>query len=367
MSTRRKKSDKNQVSLDYFTGRVLGLYVYLGIDRHKREGQQTVGQPPTHRDGPAVCPLCLRSDRVIHRGTRITKNRGNEPIYNCRRCNYKFANTPYARTHYPDWVVDRVLSLAIYGLPLRTIADEVKREALIRGEDTKICRQSVRNVIQRNLKIILDFELNAHLNSESMTWQIDDTPQRYTGKRKEKDGTTELNNRQVFAWITNVIVEETRYWLVCWISEGRSLLESEQAIRRALRVAKRAPVLIKCDGYKGHIRGVRCLLKHVKIVSISKDQDFAWINIIERLHRFLRAFAVKKRRTFRSLDTLKYSTELVRIYYNFFRPHETLDGETPARRAGIEYPYHEGLTWSEFIRFAFDWIRKRRHGIQASL
>jgi hypothetical protein len=271
-------------------------------------------------------------------------------------------------------------------LQLRTIADEVKREGLIRGENVKICRQSVRNVIQRNLKIILDFELNAHLKPESMTWQIDDTPQHYTGKRKDKEGdpkqanrssdatekdatdiksksNNKLNNRQLFAWITNVIIEETRYWLVCWISEGRSLLESEQAIRRALRVAKRAPVLIKCDGYKGHIRGVRCVLKHVKITSIPKDQDFAWINIIERLHRFLRSSAVKKRRTFRSLDTLKYSTELVRIYYNFFRPHETLNGETPARRAGIEYPYHEGLTWSEFIRFAFDRIRKHRHGI----
>ena len=178
----------------------------------------------------------------------------------------------------------------------------------------------------------------------------------------KSEGSTKLNNRQLFAWITNVIVEETRYWLACRISEGRSFLESEEVVRRALRVVKRAPSLIKCDGYKGHIRGVRCVLKHVKIASVPKDQDFAWINIIERLHRFLRSFAVKKRRTFRSLEMLRYSVELVRIYYNFFRPHETLDGETPAKRAGIEYPYHEGLTWSEFIRFAFEWLRKQRRG-----
>jgi len=308
--------------------------------------------------------MCGRSEKVIRRGKRITKYRGNVQRYYCKGCRFRFVDTLYARTHFPDWVVDRVLDLAVKGLRPRQIVEEVLKEAKIRGQNMSISTKSISNIIKRNVKILLGFERYVRRKERAATWQIDDSPQPFSGKRKEvkqiQSKKTESKRSKPFLWITNVFEEETRYWLSAFVSATRSYEVSERATRLALLRAKYAPQLVKCDGYRGHFRGVRNVLRLVEIISKPKKEDYGWINLVERLHRTMRSLAIKKRRHFRSSESLEGSTELVRFYYNFLRPHAALDGDTPAKRAGIEYPYHDDLTWSKLIRFAYDFVKKQK-------
>jgi len=71
-------------------------------------------------------------------------------------------------------------------------------------------------------------------------------------------------------------------------------------------------------------------------------------NIVERLHG-----TVKERlKVMRGLDrdeTAQRMLEANRIYYNYLRPHQALNGKTPAEKAGIDLRL-EGNKWIALIR-----------------
>lgn len=312
----------------------------------------------------AVCPDCGTMNEVIKRGYRNTKYRGQVQRYQCKICRKRFVHSPYTRMRWPDWVVDAVLDLKVNGLRDSQIAKAVANEAKRHNEEIRLSPKSIINIVRRAVRVILEFERYAPRKEKAATWLIDDTPQPWSKNRppcgNTADTDTDSADEYLFFWITNVLEEENRYWLSGVSSDNRSYVNSETATRLALLRAKYGPQLVKCDGYKGHNKGVRQVLKHVEIIAKSKKEDYGWINYVERLHQTIRSLAIKKRRHFRALENLGLLVELVRIYYNFMRPHESLNGIPPAKRAGVEYPYHEGLTWSELIRFAFGFLRKRR-------
>jgi hypothetical protein len=315
-----------------------------------------------------ICPKCGKQDKVILRGVRKTTLRGAVQRYGCKRCNHRFLNEPFIHTWFPDWVYEKVLEESVNGLRDFQIAKSVNSEAKRRNEDFSISPRTVLNIKMRAVKIIGEFELRARRREKSATWQIDDTPQPYSKKKKNdqienSDGVSLKKRKKNFAWITSIFEEEGRYCLSQVTSEDRTACNSEKAMRLALIRAGYGPQLVKCDGYKGHVKGVRAVLRLVEIDSQPKKKNFAHINRIERYHRTLRSLALKKKRHFRSIKALDVSAELSRQYYNFMRPHASLNGMPPAKIAGIEYPYHEGLTWLEFIRFAFFFLRRHRCSI----
>jgi hypothetical protein len=344
-------------------GKNASLFDFMSLQ--DRIGERKNNQPPLMdpSDEQAICPKCGESDRVIKRGVRITKFRGNVQRYECTMCNYRFAHTPYIRMRWPDWVYDAVLEAKVNGLRDAQIAKAVSDEAGRRKEKVIMLSKSISNIVCRAVKILLDFERYVPRKERAAIWQIDDTPQPFSKKKEPSQTTSDKGTRSRvgnFLWITNIFEEESRYWLSAVVSDNRSFLNSETAARLALQRAKYGPQLMKSDGYKGHVRGVKGALRHVDIISITKKENYAWINRIERLHQTMRSMAVKKRRHFRSVQSLRITVEIVRINYNFLRPNEALLGLTPAKKAGIDYPWHEGLTWTELIRFAFNFIRRHK-------
>jgi len=56
----------------------------------------------------------------------------------------------------------------------------------------------------------------------------------------------------------------------------------------------------------------------------------------------------------RGLDNDKSAEKMLeanRIYYNYIRPHQALNGKTPAEKAGIDLQL-EGNKWEELIKRA---------------
>lgn len=313
------------------------------------------------------CPSC-GSTSAIKKGYRTRVRKGDSiQRWGCKECGYRFIDDPTAGSHFPIWAVDRVLDLAARGRKSKEIVEEVKRESSLLGQRVTMSVQSIPNLIKRYVEMLLLFEQFVPRKETPSEWQIDDSPQRFSEKKSLieqmpkvdpqvcQTAAGEFEKRRRFFWITNVFQVENRYWLSALASINRGQRESENALKLALKRAKCAPGSIRCDGSKSHIRGIKKCLQHVPILSKTKKQDYAWINMIERLHRTMRGLAIKKRRPFRSLETLQYLVELVRVYYNFLRPHEALSGDTPAKRAGIAYP-HGG--WSDLIRYAQKIIRK---------
>ncbi len=107
----------------------------------------------------------------------------------------------------------------------------------------------------------------------------------------------------------------------------------EQALRNAgkapkeLVTSKLCPYLDGIEptftGNTGHIQGSPFSVK-------------ASTSLIERFHGTLKR-RTKVMRGLKSLATLKRFTDGFVVYYNYFRPHEALNGKRPAEAAKMDY------------------------------
>jgi len=333
------------------------------INRQNCNCEKSNSQSPstTSEAQQAACPKCGKTGNIIRRGNRETSFRGNVQRFGCKSCHIRFTSTPYIRMRWPDWVHDAVLSFKVNGLRDSQIAKAVMDEARRRNENICLSSKSINNIVSRAAKILLEFERYAPRTEKAAIWQIDDSPQPYSKKKETAQTQPDKNvksRKGDFLWITNVFEEDSRYWLSSVVSDNRNYPNSETAIRLAVQRAKYAPQLLKSDGYRGHVKGAKAALRHIEVALRTKKEDYGWINRIERLHQTMRQLAVKKRRHFRSVKSLRITVEIVRIHYDFIRPNEALLGLTPAKKAGVAYPWHKDLTWSELIWFAFTFLRK---------
>jgi hypothetical protein len=62
-------------------------------------------------------------------------------------------------------------------------------------------------------------------------------------------------------------------------------------------------------------------------------------NLIERFHGTLKE-RTKVMRALKNRDTLEKFMDGWLVHYNYFRPHMSLDGKTPAEASGINFPFH---------------------------
>ena len=68
-------------------------------------------------------------------------------------------------------------------------------------------------------------------------------------------------------------------------------------------------------------------------------------NLIERFHGSLKD-RTKVMRALKNKDTLEKFTDGWLVHYNYFRPHMSLDGKTPAQEAGIKFPFRN---WKDVV------------------
>ena len=68
--------------------------------------------------------------------------------------------------------------------------------------------------------------------------------------------------------------------------------------------------------------------------------------LIERWHETLKE-RTKVMKGPKTIDSANHFMTGFLVDYSYFRPHESLDGKTPAQEAGIKFPYSN---WAEIIR-----------------
>jgi len=147
-------------------------------------------------------------------------------------------------------------------------------------------------------------------------------------------------------WILTVIDTASRTWLVGYVSKSR---DEDASLKTLNFVTKRCSGYfgkrVRCDGHRPHILNI----KRIGMIpdARTKMKDFGWINLIERLHRFARSKALKKRKKFRSLKTLQLTVDLIRHHYNGLKPHSFLNGQTPIQHIfGLRFS-----RWSDWILY----------------
>jgi hypothetical protein len=118
-------------------------------------------------------------------------------------------------------------------------------------------------------------------------------------------------------------------------------------MRKAYLKAGKAPKRILTDGLKVYPDAVDLVFGGETRHIVSKPfVEVDSTNVIERFQGTLKD-RTKVMRGFKKPDTATLILDGWLVYYNYLRPHESLGDKTPARIAGINFPYQ---SWQDIVK-----------------
>jgi transposase-like protein len=175
---------------------------------------------------------------------------------------------------------------------------------------------------------------------------------------------TEKIDGENYSWAWNLLDHETRFLIASEVTKHRNIEDARKVLQDAKEVANgQRPDFIVTDKLPAYKQAIttefftvrKPRTEHVKLKNIKEGTNN---NIVERVHGTIR----ERLKVMRGLDhdeSAKTMLEGNRIYYNYLRPHQALNGKTPAEKAGIDLQL-EGNKWEELIKRAKRNAKERR-------
>ncbi len=148
-------------------------------------------------------------------------------------------------------------------------------------------------------------------------------------------------------WLWDIIDADTRYLLASRLSMSRTTRDAQILMDRAKRTAGKAPQTVLTDklaSYNDVDYGKDA--EHIHGNPFRFKESGESTSQIERWHGTVKA-RTKVMRGLKNVETAHDFVDGFLAYYNYLRPHESLENKTPAEVSGISYPYKN---WDELIR-----------------
>lgn len=281
----------------------------------------------------STCRFC-GSVNIIKWGYRKTKN-VRKPRFRCEDCGKTFVmDEGFSKMRFDPKIITLALDLYFKGVSLRKIGDHIKQ---FYGFD--VSHMGIYKWLQKYGKIINDYvdQLEPEL---SEVWHTDEMKVKCGGK---------------WTWLWNVMDAGTRFLLATHISDARASTDARKPFKKAKEVAKGKPDIMVTDGLHAYIDAFKkefFTLRNPRTKHIRKPRfvDRTNNNLVERLNGTVR----EREKVMRGLKTKRTAKALVkgyRAYYNFIRPHQSLNGKTPAEEANIELELGNNK-WKSLIKKA---------------
>jgi putative transposase len=157
-------------------------------------------------------------------------------------------------------------------------------------------------------------------------------------------------NRKKY-WLFDCIDAKTRFLLASHLSPNRGTREARTLMDKAAERAGKTPKVIMTDKLAAYLDGIE--LAYGADAEHRQGSPFdvrTNTNLIERFQGTLKD-RTKVLRGLKKPETAKRFVEGWLIHYNYFRPHISLKGKTPARRAGIILSAND---WLDVVRQPMD-------------
>jgi putative transposase len=148
-------------------------------------------------------------------------------------------------------------------------------------------------------------------------------------------------------WLWDIIDERTRFLLASRLSISRTTRDAQILMDRAVKMAGKHPKVVLTDKLASYLD-----VRYGKDTEHIQGSPFRILSSgestsqIERFHGTIKA-RTKVMRGLKNIESAHDFVDGFLAYYNYLRPHETLENKTPAEVAGINYPYKN---WDELIR-----------------
>jgi transposase-like protein len=252
---------------------------------------------------------------VVKDGIRHNK-KGDLQVYLCRTCGKHFTlNLGFERTRVTPQVITSAMQLYFTGESLRNIMNFLKLQGV------KISHVSVLKWINKYVALMSEY-LGKIKPNVSDTWRADEIYIKFSG-----------NMKYLFAMMD----DETRFWIAQEVAETKEKYDARNLLRMSKEVAGKKPETFITDGLASYhdaykkefwtLKGPRT--EHVRHIKLRGDIHN---NKMERMNGEIRD-REKTMRGLKKTDTLILKG--YQIYHNYIRPHEALNGKTPANACGI--------------------------------
>jgi transposase-like protein len=274
-------------------------------------------QPKIFADDAIQCDQC-GSIRVMRYGTYKEKQ-----VYKCKDCQHKFKEPSLLKgLKFDPEIVTFALDLYFSGLSLRKVARNINDHF-----ELDLSFSTVYSWIQKYIPRISE-NVNSLIPQLSNQWHVDELFVKMKGGETRK-------GQSGIAYLWNIMDRESRFLIASKLSEKRDINGAIQAFNEAIKNSHgNKPQTVYTDALRVYREGVKQVLgvetDHVAKCGITKPH--ANNNRVERLNGTLRE-RVKVQRGWKSHKSA--IAEGQRIYYNFVKPHETLNGKTPAEKVGL--------------------------------
>jgi len=267
-----------------------------------------------------VCLVCS-SKRIVKHGVRHNKS-GNLQRFTCRDCGKRFVmNLGFEGMKASPKIITSAMQLYFTGESLRNV------QQFLRLQGVKISHVTVYRWITKYVSLMEKY-LSQITPKVSDTWRADEMWLKIKGNPK---------------YLYALMDDETRFWIAKEVAGDKFTAEAigyaTRLFQQGKEIAGKKPLTLITDGLHAyHLAYNREFYahrkpqtRHVRHVTWKKGKEDN--RKMERLNGEIR----DREKVMRGLK--KPDTPIItgyQIYHNYLRPHEALNGGTPADACGIE-------------------------------
>ena len=268
------------------------------------------------------CKFC-GSSNVVKNG----KSKKGVQNWLCRDCGKAFVdNNSLPRMKSPVNHVASSVYLYYTGSSLNEIRRHIEQQHGILPSDSTIY-----NWVKRFSKVAVE-EADKYTPEVGNTWIADETVLRIGDNKKY--------------WLWDIIDSDSRFLLATYLSPTRGTKDAQNLMERAYKKAGKSPKAVVTDKLASYLDGIELTFgastKHKQGGPFDIESN---TNLIERFHGTLKD-RTKVMRGMKTPESARAILDGWLVYYNYFRPHESLKDKTPAEVAKIEFPFRN---WADVV------------------
>lgn len=273
-----------------------------------------------------ICKYC-GSEQVVKNGKV-----NDSQVFKCKDCSHRFTEgSDFPKMRIESQIISSSIDLYFEGLSVRKIQTQIEKLY-----NVSVSQVTVWKWIMRYSALVSQYVET--LSPQLMgIYHVDETAIKCKGIQK---------------WFWEIIDEQSKFLVASHLSGSRTTEDAIALFDKNIKIAKRKPLTIYCDGLPAYVDGYNKVFRTMKADSRPELVRRVGIkavrnqNVVERLHSTLKN-RLKTTRGLKDEETVRTLLEGWVVHYNYVRKHQTLN-MTPAQASGIKV---EG-NWHSLVKEA---------------
>ena len=260
--------------------------------------------------------LSCGSEQIKRDGLLHNKS-GDIQRYECLACGKRFTNNlGFERMRASPKAITMAMQIYFGGASLRNV------QKALRLQGVNVSHVAIFKWIRKYVGLMEEYVRTID-PKVSDTWRADELWVKVKGDMK---------------YLFAVMDDETRFWIAQEVADSKEKHDAQRLFKQSYLATGKGPATMITDGLQSYSEAWKSQLAwrrhdvkqtHIREIALSGQVHN---NKMERMNGEIR----DREKVMRGLKTV--DTPILKgmqIYHNFIRPHESLDGATPAERAGI--------------------------------